>query len=87
MIDFEKAIIQICNDEEYHYSGEHFYYEIKRNDKIVRIEFRIKGAHLTFMKIIPYSDLDEERLEASTKYALSDFINSLKEYISEELFR
>ena len=87
MIDFEKTIIQICGGKDCIYSSEHFRIEIKCRDEIVKIEFQIKGANLTFTKIISYSDLNEERLEALIKYTLNDFINSLKEYISEELFK
>lgn len=87
MINYEKAIIQICGDEDYICSSEHYSIKIKRNDKIVKIEFRIKGANLTFTRIIPYFDLDEEKLEAVINYTLSGFINSLKEQISEELLK
>lgn len=87
MINYEKAIIQICSDGDYICSSEHFSIKIKRINEIVRIDFRIKGANLTFMRIIPYSDLNEEKLENIVNYTLSNFINSLKEYISEELLK
>lgn len=87
MINYEKAIIQICSNEDYICSSKHYDVEIKCSDKIVKIEFRIKGANLTFTRIIPYSDLNEEKLEAIVNYTLSNFIASLKEQVSEELLK